>query len=150
MNKGYNVRNTEIGGIIGLNQLKDLDKNIKKRNENFQYFIRNLNEDLFFKDFDLKGSSNYAFNLVLKYKDNELIKKLKKRLSKNGIEFRMGSAGGGNQLRQPYLSDIIKKNEFKRFPITEHIHFYGMYIGNFPDLSAAEISEIVDIVNSAV
>ena len=71
---------------------------------------------------------------MLKYKDDKLIKRLKTHLKNNGIEFRMGSAGGGNQLRQPYLDDIVKKNDYKNFPITEHIHFYGMYIGNYPEL----------------
>ena len=34
-----------------------------------------------------------------------------KRLSHNNIEFRRGSAGGGNQLRQPYLKIfLIVKN----------------------------------------
>ena len=34
----YNLRSTEINAIIGLNQLKRLNKNIAKRNYNFQYF----------------------------------------------------------------------------------------------------------------
>ena len=36
--KGFNFRNNEIGGILGLNQIKRLDKNIKKRNSNFEIF----------------------------------------------------------------------------------------------------------------
>ena len=47
----------------------------------------------------------------------------------------MGSAGGGNQLRQPYLKSYLKKNYFKKFPVTEHVHNYGMYIGNYPELT---------------
>ena len=43
-----------------------------------------------------------------------------------------GSAGGGNQLRQPYLKNIVSKNFHLKFPITEHIHFYGFYIGKLP------------------
>ena len=46
------------------------------------------------------------FQLFLKQK---LLKKeinLKKILLKNNIEFRRGNAGGGNQLRQPYLKNI--------------------------------------------
>ena len=31
----------------------------------------------------------------------------------NGVEYRLGSAGGGNQLRQPYLKDIIKSQKAK-------------------------------------
>ena len=39
---GYNFRNTEIGAIIGLSQLKRLDANIKKRSQNFQYFLSKI------------------------------------------------------------------------------------------------------------
>jgi len=147
MNKGYNVRNNEIGGLIGLNQLKKLDSNINKRKKNFEYFIKNLDKSLYFTDFDLWGSSNYAFNLILKEKNINLINRLKTSLIKSGIEFRMGSAGGGNQLRQPYLSDIVGNKDYKKYPITEHIHFYGMYIGNYPSLKKIDIDFIIKIVN---
>jgi CDP-4-dehydro-6-deoxyglucose reductase, E1 len=147
MNKGYNVRNNEIGGLIGLNQLKNLDYNINKRKKNFAYFVNKLDKNLYFTDFDLLGSSNYAFNLILKEKNTSLINKLKKNLIKSGIEFRMGSAGGGNQLRQPYLSDIVGNTDYKKYPITEHVHFYGMYIGNYPSLKKIDIDFILKIVN---
>ena len=52
---------------------------------------------------------------------------------KNKIEFRRGNAGGGNQLRQPYLK-VQKKYNLKNFPNVEHVHFFGYYIGNFPSL----------------
>ena len=35
--------------------------------------------------------------------------KLELVLKKNKIEFRRGNAGGGNQLRQPYLQKFVKK-----------------------------------------
>ena len=38
------------------------------------------------------------------YHSNNLAKYLKKKK----IEFRRGNAGGGNQMRQPYLKNIIK------------------------------------------
>ena len=97
-----------------------------------------------------RGSSNYAFNLVLKEKDDRLMNHLMQTLKDNGVEFRRGSAGGGNQLRQPYLQNIVKAEAWKEYPATEHIHFYGMYIGNFPNLNIDEINEIVSIINSAV
>ena len=58
-----------------------------------------------------------------------------KNLTKHKIEFRRGSVGGGNQLRQPYLEKILRKNEAKNYNITEHVHFYGFYIGNYPELN---------------
>ena len=147
---GYNVRNTEIGAVLGLSQLKRLNKNILKRNKNHEFFLNNLNSNLYFTDFLLKGSSNYAFNIVLKYEKKYLVNKLIKTMKLNKIEFRRGSAGGGNQLRQPYLKKLIKKNDWKNFPITEHIHKYGFYIGNFPDLSKKKILKICKILNGVI
>ena len=43
----YNVRNTEIGAVIGRNQLKRLDKNNKKRNRNLALFLINLTKNAF-------------------------------------------------------------------------------------------------------
>ena len=68
-------------------------------------------------------------------------------MEKNKIEFRRGSVGGGNQLRQPYLKKYLKKINHSDFPITDHIHFYGFYIGNYPDLSKEEIKFICKIIN---
>ena len=65
-----------------------------------------------------------------------------------GIEFRRGSAGGGNQLRQPYLRGHVPADHHLDFAHTEHVHFYGFYIGNFPDLRDAEIDAICSIVNA--
>ncbi len=38
----YNVRNTEIGAVLGRNQLKRLDKNNEKRINNLKLFLENL------------------------------------------------------------------------------------------------------------
>lgn len=146
----YNMRNNEIGAILGIEQLKRLDVNIKIRTENHDRFLKTINSDAFQTNFFTKGSSNYAFNLVLNRKDDALMARLMKTLDVHGVEYRKGSAGGGNQLRQPYLRNVVGENAWLHYPVTEHIHFYGMYIGNFPDLSFEEVDEIVSIINSAV
>jgi CDP-6-deoxy-D-xylo-4-hexulose-3-dehydrase len=56
-----NFRNNEIGATIGLSQLKRLDINNTKRNENFLYFLKNLDKNKYFVNYDLNGISNYAF-----------------------------------------------------------------------------------------
>lgn len=143
----YNLRSTEINAIIGLNQLKRLNKNIAKRNYNFQYFLKNLDSKKYFTNFQLTGSSNYAFNVIVRPQYKKRITNLQKLLLKSKIEFRMGSAGGGNQLRQPYLKSYLKKNYFKKFPVTEHVHNYGMYIGNYPELTKKNILFICKVLN---
>ena len=99
-------------------------------------------------EFKLEGSSNYAFNLNLKEPDNDFVIRLKEKMNEAGIEFRRGSAGGGNQTRQPYVKKMLPKNHYINFPETEHIHFFGFYIGNFPDIKDYEIDEICRIIYS--
>jgi CDP-6-deoxy-D-xylo-4-hexulose-3-dehydrase len=142
------MRNTEIGGILGLSQLKRLDKVVERRTENLKRFLRQIDNEKYRTDFKIEGSSNYAFNLVLKNADNDLVNRLMSKMRLAGIEFRRGSAGGGNQIRQPYLKGIIPDQHYLKFPQTEHIHFYGFYIGNFPDLTNAEIDDICATLNS--
>jgi len=148
MYPGYNFRNNEISAVIGLNQLKRIDKNNKLRNNNFYYFIKNLNPLIFQTKFDFNGISNYAFPLVLKNKDFKLRNKLEKTMKKNGIEFRRGNAGGGNQLRQPWLKKIIKNVNFKKFKNVDHIHNFGYYIGNFPTLNKDKIKKVLNVLNN--
>jgi len=145
----YNTRNTEIGGIMGRSQLKRLDSIVSRRTKNLHLFLKLIDQKKYRTDFKLEGSSNYAFNLVLKDPDNDLVERLMQKLRDGGIEFRRGSAGGGNQVRQPYLKGIVSDGHHLNFPECEHIHFYGFYIGNFPDLSEVEINEICSIINSA-
>jgi CDP-6-deoxy-D-xylo-4-hexulose-3-dehydrase len=140
--QAYNCRNTEIGGIMGRNQLKRLDTIVKKRTKNLEYFLKKIDPSIYRTEFKTKGSSNYAFNLILNKADDILVNKLMDKMRKGGIEFRRGSAGGGNQIRQPYLKGIVPINHHLEFPETEHVHFYGFYIGNFPDLRFDEIEEI--------
>lgn len=145
---GYNTRNTEIGGIIGRSQLKRLDRNVKRRTENLLRFLKQIDPDKYRTDFKLEGSSNYAFNLILKHADDDLVQRLMRKMRDSGVEFRRGSAGGGNQMRQPYLKGIVPDGHHRDFPEIEHVHFYGFYIGNFPDLRDEEVDEICAIVNS--
>ena len=144
----YNVRNTEIGAIMGRSQLKRLDANVQRRTQNLQRFLARIDGKRYQTDFKLEGSSNYAFNLVMKDADADFAQRLMATMRETGIEFRRGSAGGGNQLRQPYLRGIVPADHHLAFPHTEHVHFHGFYIGNFPDLRDDEIDAICAIVNA--
>ncbi len=144
----YNTRNTEIGGIMGRSQLKRLDVNVRRRTANLLRFLKQIDPDKYRTDFKLEGSSNYAFNLILKHPDDDLVQRLMQKMRDSGVEFRRGSAGGGNQIRQPYLKGIVPDGHHRDFPEVEHVHFYGFYIGNFPDLRDEEVDQICAIVNS--
>jgi CDP-6-deoxy-D-xylo-4-hexulose-3-dehydrase len=145
---GYNMRSNEISAVIGLNQLRNLDNNNKKRQKNLNLFLSLIDKDKYQVEFDVKGNSNYAFPVIFKKPSFDNRKRFENTLAKYNIEFRRGNAGGGNQLRQPYLKNIIKKTNFKNFPYVEHVHFFGYYIGNYPSLSLIKIKKICNILNS--
>ena len=142
-----NFRNNEIGACIGINQLKSLNKNNIKRTLNFRYFLKNLNPNKYFIDFDLRGSCNYAFPIILKTDSLKKRDHFEKILNKYKIEFRRGNAGGGNQLRQPYLKNFIKNINYKTFKNVEKVHNFGYYIGNYPSLKYDKIKKICNILN---
>lgn len=145
---GYNMRNNEIGGLLGLGQLKKLNNNIKIRDNNFKFFLKNIDTNKFFTNFALEGSSNYAFPLILKTKNFKIRDKFEKLMNKNLIEFRRGNAGGGNMLRQPFVRPYIKTKNYKKFKNTEHVHNFGYYIGNYPKLTKKRILKTCKILNS--
>ena len=134
-----------MSAVIGIEQLKRLNKNIKIRNQNHKLFLKHLRRDIFFKDFDLKGSSNYGLHLILLKKDPYLFKKILRILDKNLIEYRLGSLG--NQIRQPYLSKFKKISYLKSLENTEHMHFYSVYIGNHQALDKNKIINLCDQLN---
>jgi len=144
----FNVRSTEINAVLGRSQLKRLDANNARRTENFQLFLSRIDPGKYRTDFDTEGSCNYAFNLVLQKPDEALRDRLEQAMRANGIEFRRGSAGGGNQLRQPYLKGIVPDGAYKQYPEVEHIHFFGYYIGNYPSLAAERIEELCRVLNA--
>ena len=143
-----NFRNNEIAATFGINQLKNLDKNNQFRTKNFLLFLKNLDPKKYWINYDIHGSCNYAFPIILKTKNLKKRDFFEKQLFKNNIEFRRGNAGGGNQLRQPYLKDIIKLKNFKEFKNVELVHFFGYYIGNYPELKREKTLKITQILNN--
>jgi CDP-6-deoxy-D-xylo-4-hexulose-3-dehydrase len=142
----HNFRSTEINAVLALNQLRNLDQNNKIRAENLDIFLNNLNADKFFVDFDREGNSNYALTLILKKPDWVSRDKVETTLREAGVEFRRGLSGGGNQLRQPYLKKLFG-NSYLNFPITDHCHNFGWYIGNYPELPKDDIRKLTDLLN---
>jgi len=126
---GYNFRNTEFGAVLGLSQLKRLDKFIDNRDKAYSRFVEIMssskNRDNFYPIVYNEGNSCFCFPFICKTK--EIKTRLISLLNKYKIEYR--PVVGGNLLRQPYLKDyfIIGKTENLNVDI---IHENGVYIGN--------------------
>jgi CDP-6-deoxy-D-xylo-4-hexulose-3-dehydrase len=144
---GFNMRSTEINAVLGIEQMKRLDYNIAKRTENLNTWLLNLDASKFYLDFDVEGSSNFALPLVLKEPSKEQLKAVCDVLNEEKVEYRLGTAGGGNQALQPYLKFYNHKVEGD-LPNTNYIHHYALYIGNHTELTSSQITNLCSKLNT--
>lgn len=142
----HNFRSTEINAVIGLNQLPRLDSNNSIRTSNFEYFIENLDSEKYITDLEMEGQCNYSFITILKDPSFEKRDLIETTLRENGIEFRRGLSGGGNQLRQPFFKN--KGIDLNNYPNVEHVHNFSWYIGNYPTIEKSQIDYILNILNN--
>ena len=143
---GYNMRNSEFNAVLGLEQMHRLDYNIEARKNNLSLWLSSLSSEKYFLDYDVEGNSSFALPLVLKDKDSELFRRACDVLESESVEYRVGTAGGGNQARQPYL----EKYDYKisgNLEVADHIHDYGLYVGNHPELSSRQIINLCEKLN---
>ncbi len=149
MHASHNFRSTELNAVLGLSQLPRLDANVALRKRNFSAFLEGLSPTRFRTHFDATESSNYAFIVVLQEKDWELRDRIERQLRSANIEFRRGLSGGGSQIRQPYLRAAFPHLDPKDYPHTEHVHNFGLYIGNHPGVSISQVQNLCDLLNGA-
>ena len=143
----YNVRPTELNAVLGRAQLRRVDEQNAIRTNNLTVFLGALDRDKYRTDYRIEGSSNYALPLVLETADQALFQRVTTLLKELGVEYRKGTAGGGNQLRQPYAKERWGEDLHKEFPEAEHIHQFGLYIGNYPSLETWKIEALTEKLN---
>ena len=101
---------------------------------------------IYFTEFNIEGSSNFALPLLLREGDKKLFFKITECLKKNKVEFRVGTAGGGNLAKQPFVlennhrvsGELINANK---------IHTFGLYIGNHENVTPSQIKLISEVLN---
>ncbi len=146
---GFNVRSTEINAVIGRSQLRRLDANNERRRENLRVFLAHLDPANYFTEFATEGSCNYAFTLVLRQPDDAAARPRGRGAPR--ARHRVPARHLGR--RQPAPPALPAgpgrtREALQRFPRVDHVHFYGFYIGNYPELEQARILELCDVLNA--
>lgn len=144
---GYNLRPTELNGVLLLQQLKHVNEIISKRQSNFLNYSAKaiLNPHIYQYSLEnMTTTSNFAFPLIFKTKD--LFNKYKQLFEDNNIEIR------------PIISGNITEHPFfKKFddrtwdlPNCSKIHNLGFYIPNNPELTSEEVKRITDLIETVL
>ena len=144
---GFNMRSTELNAVLGIEQMKRIDYNINKRVENLKTWLDNLNSSKFMTSFTTQGNSSFALPLILQWSNIDKLKDVCKLLEEEKVEYRLGTAGGGNQALQPYL----KKFNYRindNLPVVNYIHSNSLYIGNHPELTNEQIINLCNKLNN--
>jgi len=149
---GFNMRSTEINAVLGIEQMNRIDLNVEKRRHNFKIWLDNLDIFKFYTEFDVEGNSNFALPLIMKplYVDrfniNDDFSGVLDVLNLSGVEYRLGTAGGGNQALQPYLTKYEHRIEGELTNVN-YIHSNSLYIGNHTDLTDEQIIDLCKLLN---
>jgi CDP-4-dehydro-6-deoxyglucose reductase, E1 len=142
---GYNFRNHEVCAVLGLSQLKKLNKNIAIRRRNYKRFHTNL---VHIPGFRLphyhEGNSSFSFPII-SYNDN--IDLIKIALKDAEIEYR--PVISGNLLRHPAFRKYKLCTERER-PNVEILHNNGLYVGNSQFVTTRKIDKLIEILESTV
>lgn len=143
MTEGYNLRNHEICAVLGLSQLKKLDKNIQIRQENFKYWWDNVykTESYFVPEFQ-RGNSSFCFPIIVKQSSDILA--LKNKLKENDIEYR--PIISGNILIHPAFRKY-KLCTQREVPNVSTLHQNGVYVGNSQFVDKRRIDRLISIMD---
>ena len=141
MTEGFNLRNHEVCAVLGLSQLKKLDKNISIRRDNYSYWWTHLSDWKYYIPEYQGGNSSFSFPIIAK--DPLVTEELKQTFKKEGIEYR--PIISGNLLRHP---------AFKRFSLCTQrenpnvclLHENGLYVGNSQFVTNEKIDRIILIM----
>jgi len=133
---GYNVRNTEFAAILGMAQLERVDEFVRIRNANYARFVEMCgfhSEHLIPVHAD--GVSSFALPFI--FRDRKKRSGFEERLAAAGIETR--PLISGNLLRQPFLTEYGRPEDF---PNADFLHHNAFYIGNNQFVDAEKLDTL--------
>ena len=137
---GFNLRNTEIGAVIGLTQLDNLDDYIEIRKRNLHRFDKLLQKfEPHVRRYNLEGNSAMTLPILCNEKRDELMK----AIDESGVETRPFLVG--NILRQPYMKEYFSDKILSSNQSADWLHENAFYIGNSQFLTEEKIDALEPI-----
>jgi UDP-4-amino-4,6-dideoxy-N-acetyl-beta-L-altrosamine transaminase len=131
---GYHYRLTEIQAVLGISQMKKLDKFIRKRQSKSKFYDASLKESILVRPAQLGDLSRSARHLYVIRIDYSKI-----NLSRAEIMHRLRRSGIGTQVhyrpipQQPYYVGL--GYDFAKYPEALHYYTEALSIPLFPTLS---------------
>ena len=141
-----------MGAAFGIEQLKKLKKNIKKRELNFKKISNSLKNyrDIFILPKQLKNTKTgwLAYPITIKENVNFTRTELQIYLEKLNIQTRVVFTG--NILRQPGFKNIKAKVNKKGYPEADRVMKNGILIGCHQGLKADQLNHLIKSMNSFI
>lgn len=136
---GLNFRSSDLNAFLGLAQLESLDDRIGIRNDNMAVFLDNVPDGLW-TDFKVDGVSSFAIPLIA---DSESASRAVQRAI-DALDIESRPVVAGNLLNQPFMRNISV--ESRPTPTADHIHRFGLYVGNGHHVNASMIKTLTQSI----
>lgn len=142
---GYNLRPTELSGLIGSIQLTKFPKFLEARKQNAKFFVNLFKQSTNYEVQSENGESSwFGFSILLKNKLIGKRKELIKLLSENNIDTRPIVAGNFT------LNPVMKHLKFEPLTGLENsnfVHQNGFFIGNHHYDVTLDLRKIYDLLH---
>ena len=128
----------KFDGMPTKEKLKQLTKNKNLPKNKYKLIIKDKNK---FTENLIKQKIKKSVKLISLFKN--LNQEYKIAVASNAIKRTVNQC-----LTNLHLKKYVHYDEYKKFPVTEHIHFFGFYLGNYPSMSESEVEELICLINS--
>jgi CDP-6-deoxy-D-xylo-4-hexulose-3-dehydrase len=143
---GYNLRNTEVGAAVGLEQLKKLNGFVEKRRHNWDRLREGLegmkNEFRYVTFHEGAEPSWFGFSMLCLKHSRRMITAY---LNHHGIDTRYLFAG--NITKQPAYAEVQYQVSPGGLPNTDTVMNNMFWVGVWPGLTDEHIDYVIDIIH---
>ena len=143
---GWNYRMTNMQASLGISQLKRVKKTIKEKIDIGKYYFKKLSNNK-----NIQILQPFKENLINVYWVVGIVIKNRKKKAKNIIKKLNQKGIGARPFFWPmHKQKILKKMKLvknQKFPVSEYISDYGLYLPSYLGLKKRDIDKIVNVLN---